>query len=149
MPTTPWHLKDYPLDKERVLETGETEHGYIWVTAKAPLYGVNGYVRIPDEIKNHPWQEEELFDVYGDAWGGETFREGRWHGFDTQHFNDAWDEEYIWAYPKEKYRKMASCYGSREALWHTPESVAQMAQAMAEQAHADYQIKAANGTFEI
>ena len=149
MSITIQHLEDYPLDKERVLETGETKHGYIWVTAKAPGYGVNGYVRIPDEIKNHPWQETELFDVYGDAWGGETFRKGRWHGFDTHHYNDAWDDEYIWDEPKETFRKMASGFLADNARWHTPEGVKNMTKAMAEQAHTDYQFEAIKGTFEI
>ncbi|MEX3609754.1 hypothetical protein VVR12_01740 [Rothia sp. LK2588] len=151
MTITPWHLKDYPLNKDDVLETGEI-NGYIWVTAKAPFYGINGYIRIPDAHTNHPWQEEgdyicdqDSFDDDAECWewGEETFHDGRWHGFGTQHFNDAWPAAYVW----EGELPLASKYPRDK--WRTPESVVRQVQQMARHADHTYQQLVTTGNYTI
>ena len=79
--------------------------GIEWHTHKSHLYGVNGYMQIPE---GHPWSdlsyqeidaEEGVKDepeVDGGAWEL-TFKNGAWIGFDTQHAWDSWpDMSFPW-----------------------------------------------------
>lgn len=52
--TAPAHdLTDCPLEPEAIVECGE-HLGYQWAIAKAPSYGLNGYIRLPDHQQSHP-----------------------------------------------------------------------------------------------
>ena len=88
-----------------LLVASGTHRGVEWHTHKAPFYGVNGYMRIPE---GHPWRDltyaeinrrvresdTERFD--GGAWEL-TFKNGAWIGFDTQHAWDSWpDMSFPW-----------------------------------------------------
>ena len=94
----PEHLAaDCPLDPAGVVEYG-SYMGIDWVIAKAPIVGLNGYVRIPD---GHPWQGlgyQQITPASERMFGGLTYSSGngRWFGFDTSHANDDWPSEYHW-----------------------------------------------------
>ena len=78
-----------------------THRGVEWQTHKAPRYGVNGYMRIPE---GHPWYGltyEEINRIVSesnasrfDGGAGELtyLAIGGWIGFDTLHACDSWPE---------------------------------------------------------
>lgn len=140
----PDHLAaTYPFDPAGVLEVGETE-GVPWVLAKAPRYGVNGYVCVPE---GHPWVEvgasplgsESIGSGTSRVWGAATFCHGRWFGFDTQHVGDVWSDDFIWDASKREDVHLEMSIGLGE-LWssapkyHSMDSVREMVQAMAQDA---------------
>lgn len=139
MSITPGHLEDFPLDGE-VTATGEY-NGYIWVTMKAPRYGVNGYVRIPDnKFSNHPWAKSaEIFEPYESdlRWSEVTYRSGNWFGFDTAHLFNYWPEEYIWSGGKSAW-EIRNCFHDEYSIIMTPERVEHMTLEFAKQASEAY-----------
>lgn len=151
MSINPDHLKDFPMP-DRAVATGEYED-YIWVTAKAPVYGINGYVRIPDdELANHPWAKDEYIYEPDDSdlhWAEVTFQNGNWVGFDTIHWFNYWPEEYIWSENKEHWRHCLQMLNTEHATTMTPELVEHMTQGFAKQASEAYLHDAAVGTHEI
>lgn len=151
MSINPDHLKDFPMP-DLAVATGEYE-GYIWVTAKAPVYGFNGYVRIPDdELANHPWAKEEYIYEPDDSnlyWSEVTYQSGNWFGFDTLHSFNYWSEEYIWAGDKKAFMETMTMLRDERSITMTPEMVEHMAQGFAKQASEAYLHDVAVGTHEI
>lgn len=152
MSINPEHLKDFPMS-DRAVATGEYD-SYIWVTAKAPMYGINGYVRIPDdELANHPWElahgyifEPDESDI---GWCEITFHDGNWFGFDTLHSFNYWPEEYIWAENKKTFMKTMDMLRDERSITMTPECVEHMTQGFAKQASEAYLHTTAVGTHQI
>ena len=75
-----------------------THRGVEWQTHKAPRYGVNGYMRIPE---GRPWYDLTYGEINQLVWtehldggaGELTYLAiGGWIGFDTLHACDSWPE---------------------------------------------------------
>lgn len=142
-------MTDFPLGKEIIVETGE-HLGYQWVIAKAPLYGFNGYIRLPETQPNHPWENKEyLCDTEGHPWGEVTYQEGRWYGFDNMHSWNHWDEKYVWDKNPKTIERARNAYGSEPKRWDTLNTTRQQVRHMIEQAHEEYTQQSTTGTYTI
>lgn len=146
------HLKDFPI-KNDVATTG-TYGDYIWIVAKAPAYGYNGYVRIPDdEIGNHPWavNNDYIFEPEGSdlCWSEVTYDCGNWFGFDTLHSFNYWPTEYIWADNKKPFIKTIAMMRDEHSITMSLERVENMTRGFAKQASDAYLHVVAAGTHQI
>lgn len=140
---------DCPIQEERIVETGE-HHGYQWVIAKAPLYGLNGYIRLPETQPNHPWEtKEDLCDTEGYLWGEVTFNHGRWYGFDNMHSWNHWQEEYVWEKTPGIIKLARNAYYREPKNWDTLNTTRQQVMQMIEQANAEYTQQTTTGTYTI
>lgn len=140
---------DCTLSAESIVEFGE-HLGYQWVIAKAPTYGLNGYIRIPEHQTNHPWEDEEqILDTNEHPWGEVTYKRGRWQGFDNCHPWNHWDEEYVWVKTPVLLKVARNDYGGEPKRWDTLNTTRQQVRHMIEQAHEAYNQQTITGTYTI
>ncbi|MBF0809400.1 hypothetical protein E4U03_12415 [Rothia nasimurium] len=143
-------LADCPFGPQEIVETGK-HLDYQWVIAKAPRYGLNGYIRIPDHQQCHPWQEttDYIFDTEFHPWGEVTYQQGNWYGFDNHHSWNHWDEEYVWNKSPSSIESAKNAYDGEPKRWDNLDTTRQQVRHMIEQAHEEYTQQAITGTYTI
>lgn len=142
-------LTDCPLQTEAIVESGE-HLGYQWAIAKALAYGLNGYIRIPDDQTNHPWEDKEwICDTDEHPWGEVTYQRGRWYGFDNLHSWNHWTEEYVWNKTPSIIEAANNAYNGEPKRWDNLNTTRQQVRHMIEQAHEEYTQQAITGTYTI